>query len=160
MGKIFPAGPFRIPDRRAGQGGSDETIGLMQKREKLEFVGRADSQVVTNVVCNRFHPDPLGIVLWRYKSEFVGPSEHVIPNQCALLSWESPSNSRQPIVIQIVLFGPFLGIYPREVVRLTGGLPHQESGLVRNDREFDKFHFVYLLNKSDMHIAKHNDCRF
>ena len=24
----------------------------------------------------------------------------------------------------------------------------------------NKFHFVYLLNKSDMHIAKHNDCRF
>ena len=38
----------------------------------LEFVGRADSQVVTNVVCNRFHPDPLGIVLWRYKLEFGG----------------------------------------------------------------------------------------
>ena len=55
---------------------------------------------------------------------------------------------------------PFPGIHSRKVVRLSGGLPHQESGLVRNDREFDKFHFVYLLNKSDMHIAKHNDCRF
>ena len=58
-------------------------IGFRTHTDKLEFVGRADSQVVTNVVCNRFHPDPLGIVLWRYKSEFVGPSEHVIPNQCA-----------------------------------------------------------------------------
>ena len=36
----------------------------------------------------------------------------------------------------IVLFS---GILPREVVRLTGGLPRQESELARNDREFDKF---------------------
>ena len=28
-----------------------------------EFARRAGGQVVTNVVCNRFHPDPLGIVL-------------------------------------------------------------------------------------------------
>ena len=38
---------------------------------KLEFVGRADSQVVTSVVCNRSHPDPLGIVLWYANCEFV-----------------------------------------------------------------------------------------
>ena len=36
----------------------------------------------------------------------------------------------------------FSGVYPRKVVRLSGGLPHQESGLVRNDREFVKFQFV------------------
>ena len=41
------------------------------QRGKLEFVGRADSQVVTNVVCFRSLPDPLGIVLWRYKLEFI-----------------------------------------------------------------------------------------
>ena len=35
--------------------------------------------------------------------EFDASSERVIPNQCALLSWESPSNSRQPSVIQTVL---------------------------------------------------------
>ena len=49
----------------------------------------------------------------------------VIPNQCALLSWESPSNSGQPVVIQSVLFVLFPGIHPREVIRLTGGLPRQ-----------------------------------
>ena len=56
-------------------------IELTQQNDKLEFVGRADSQVVTNVVCFRSLPDPLGIVLWRYKSEFVGPSERVIPRK-------------------------------------------------------------------------------
>ncbi|MCI6851546.1 MAG: hypothetical protein MR883_08565, partial [Clostridiales bacterium] len=34
-------------------------------------------------------------------------------------------------------FATFSGIYPREVVRLSGGLPRQESELARNDREFD-----------------------
>ena len=33
---------------------------------------RAGSQVVTNVVCFRSQPDPLGIVLWYSKLEFVG----------------------------------------------------------------------------------------
>ena len=41
------------------------------------------------------------------KVEFVEESRAsnniVIPNQCALLSWESPSNSRRSIVIQTVL---------------------------------------------------------
>ena len=46
-------------------------IELTQQNDKLEFVGRADSQVVTNVVCFRSLPDPLGIVLWRGKLEFV-----------------------------------------------------------------------------------------
>ena len=45
-------------------------IGFTQPPDKLEFARRAGGQVVTNVVCNRFHPNPLGIVLWRYKSEF------------------------------------------------------------------------------------------
>ena len=45
---------------------------VTQQRDKLDFVGRADSQVVTNVVCFRSLPDPLGIVLWRYKLEFGG----------------------------------------------------------------------------------------
>ena len=34
---------------------------------------------------------------------------------------------------------PFSGIHPQEIVLLFRRLPHQESGLVRNDREFDKF---------------------
>ena len=38
---------------------------------KLEFIGRADSQVVTNVVCFRSLPDPLGIVLWYANWEVV-----------------------------------------------------------------------------------------
>ena len=36
---------------------------LWGKERNWEFVGRADSQVVTNVVCFRSQPDPLGIVL-------------------------------------------------------------------------------------------------
>ena len=48
---------------------------------------RAGSQVVTNVVCDRFHPDPLGIVLWYSKLEFAEgsarPNNTVIPNQSA-----------------------------------------------------------------------------
>ena len=49
-------------------------IGITQQNDKLEFARRTGGQVVTNVVCNRFHLDPLGIVLWRYKLEFVGPT--------------------------------------------------------------------------------------
>ena len=45
--------------------------------DKLEFVGRADSQVVTNVVCNRSQPDPLGIVLWYANLEFAEGSQGV-----------------------------------------------------------------------------------
>ena len=37
---------------------------FIHQLDKLEFARRAGGQVVTNVVCNRFHPDPLGIVLW------------------------------------------------------------------------------------------------
>ena len=122
-------------------------IGITQQNDKLEFARRTGGQVVTNVVCNRFHPDPLGIVLWFDKLEFArraggqvvtgvvrnrsqpdplgivllcgkignlkrevrAPNNTVIPNQCALLSWESPSNSRRPIVIQSVLICRFPG---------------------------------------------------
>ena len=42
----------------------------MQTR-KWEFARRAGGQVVTSVICIRSHPDPLGIVLWRGKLEFV-----------------------------------------------------------------------------------------
>ena len=45
----------------------------------MEFVGRADGQVVTNVVCFRSLPDPLGIVLWRGKLKFVEFSVHCEP---------------------------------------------------------------------------------
>ena len=58
---------FRLKERVV------HSIGFTQKKDKLEFARRAGGQVVTNVACNRFHPDPLGIVLWRYKLEFVGP---------------------------------------------------------------------------------------
>ena len=37
----------------------------------MEFARRAGGQVVTSVVCNRSHPDPLGIVLWYANWEFV-----------------------------------------------------------------------------------------
>ena len=57
-------------------------IELTQQNDKLEFVGRADSQVVTNVVCFRSLPDPLGIVLWRGKLEFAEGSAH--PNNTVI----------------------------------------------------------------------------
>ena len=83
----------------------------MQQFGKLEFARRAGGQVVTNVVCNRFHPDPLGIVLWRYKSEFVeerlGIEQHCRSEPVRRLVWESPSKSEQPIVIQAVLLHHF-----------------------------------------------------
>ena len=44
----------------------------------MEFVGRADSQVVTSVICNRSHPDPLGIVLWYANLEFAEGSQGVV----------------------------------------------------------------------------------
>ena len=62
--------------------------GLTQRLDKLEFARRAGGQVVTNVVCNRFFPDPLGIVLWRYKLEF--DEFPVIASQFAFLVWQSP----------------------------------------------------------------------
>ena len=68
------------------------------------------------------------------------------------LVWESPSNSVRPIVIQIVLFGPFLGIYPREVVRLTGGLPHQSADWFAMTGNSINSQFVGQLSKPDMHI--------
>ena len=55
-------------------------IGINQQIDKLEFARRAGGQVVTNVACFRSLPDPLGIVLWRYKLEFeegsAGPEQH------------------------------------------------------------------------------------
>ena len=41
------------------------------QRDKLEFARRAGGQVVTNGVCFRSQPDPLGIVLRFDKLEFV-----------------------------------------------------------------------------------------
>ena len=37
-------------------------IGLTQRNDKLEFARRAGGQVVTNVVCNRFHPFNFGMI--------------------------------------------------------------------------------------------------
>ena len=56
-----------------------------------------------------------------------GLEQHCHSEPVRTLVWESPSNSRQLIVIQTVVFVPFSGILPREVVRLTGGLPHQSE---------------------------------
>ena len=52
-------------------------IGFTCQCGKLEFVGRADSQVVTSVICNRSHPDPLGIVLWYANLEFAEGSQRI-----------------------------------------------------------------------------------
>ena len=62
--------------------------GFSKQRDKLEFARRAGGQVVTNVVCFRSLPDPLGIVLWRDKLEFV--EFPVIASQFAFLAWQSP----------------------------------------------------------------------
>ena len=77
-------------------------IGLTRQYDKLEFVGRADSQVVTNVVCFRSHPDPLGIVFYAqigiWRAVRTCHSEPV-----RTLVWESPSTFGYLIVIQTVL---------------------------------------------------------
>ena len=118
-------------------------IGFTQQTDKLEFARRAGGQVVTGVVRNRSQPDPLGIVLLcgkigNLKRKVRAPNNTVIPNQCALLSWESPSNSRRPIVIQSVLICRFPGfihekwyVYPgdchasvRYFIAMTGNSPN------------------------------------
>ena len=82
-------------------------IDFRENTDKLEFARRAGGQVVTGVVCNRFHPDPLGIVLWRYKLEFeegsAGPEQHCHSEPARTLVWESPSYFGLPIVMQSVL---------------------------------------------------------
>ena len=46
-------------------------ISVAKLTEKLEFARRAGGQVVTNVVYFRSLPDPLGVVLWYRKLEFI-----------------------------------------------------------------------------------------
>ena len=77
-----------------------------------------------------------------------GFEQHCHSEPVRTLAWESPSNFGQLIVIQTVLFCAVsrnLPVCYREMVLLSGRLPHQESGLVRNDRVFDKFQFIDLL---------------
>ncbi len=62
---------------------------------------------------------------WEFVEVSARPEQHCHSEPVRRLVWESPSNSGQPIVIQSVLFVPFPGIHPREVVRLTRGLPRQ-----------------------------------
>ena len=131
------------PPRREARKSWFMHIGLTQQTDKLEFARRAGGQVVTGVVRNRSQPDPLGIVLLfgkigNLKREGRAPNNTVIPNQCALLSWESPSNSRRPIVIQSVLICRFPGfihekwyVYPgdchasvRYFIAMTGNSPN------------------------------------
>ena len=78
-------------------------IGGKQQSDKLEICRQGRQPSRAQNMCNRFCPAPLGIVLWCSKLEFDVSSERVIPNQFSFLVWESPSNSRQPIVIQPVL---------------------------------------------------------
>ena len=46
-----------------------------------------------------------------FAEESAAPNNTVIPNQCALLSWESPSNFELSIVIQTVLLHRFLELF-------------------------------------------------
>ena len=77
--------------------------GFTQPPDKLEFARRAGGQVVTSVICIRSHPDPLGIVLWRGKLEFVEvsarPEQHCHSEPVRTLVRESPSNFGLFIVI-------------------------------------------------------------
>ncbi len=115
-------------------------IGLTQQNEKLEFVGRADSQVVTNVVCFRSQPDPLGIVLRFGKLDFAEgsapqttPSFRTSAHAGVGISIEFQTAYRHTVSSSL----PFSGVYPREVVLLFGRLPRQCALLYRNDRKFD-----------------------
>ena len=78
---------FRALAPNGAQGARPRTVSarkpLPKQTAKLEFARRAGGQVVTNVVCNRSLPDPLGIVFGTVNLEFDGPLERVIPNQCA-----------------------------------------------------------------------------
>ena len=103
-------------------------LGLTQQNEKLEFVGRADSQVVTNVVCFRSQPDPLGIVLRFGKLDFAEgsapqttPSFRTSAHAGVGISIEFQTAYRHTVSSSL----PFSGVYPREVVLLFGRLPRQ-----------------------------------
>ncbi|MDD7674028.1 MAG: hypothetical protein PUJ12_04470, partial [Oscillospiraceae bacterium] len=67
------------------------------------------------------------------------------------LVWESPSNSGQPIVIHTALLHHFHSLLTKSGAS-NRGIATPVCELARNDREFDKFQFVYLMTKTDMHI--------
>ena len=84
---------------------------------------------MTNVVYFRSLPDPLGVVLWYRKLEFVEvsarPEQHCHSEKVAhtgvgisIELWATHRHTDRSFV-------PFSRIYPREVVRLTGGLPRK-----------------------------------
>ena len=70
------------------------------------------------------------------------------------LVWESPSNSRQPIVIQTVLFTPFSEVHLREILLLSGRLPHQSEDWFAMTGNSPNSQFICLLHKIDMHFIK------
>ena len=67
---LYLSGQWTVKESLRDNLKNNVLIGFTQPPDKLEFVGRADSQVVTNVVCFRSQPDPLGIVLRFDKLEF------------------------------------------------------------------------------------------
>ena len=149
-----------------------DPLGIVLWRGKLEFARRAGSQVVTNVVCFRSLPfnlgmiapaiirilihcvqhHPLRIVLWYSKLEFdegrPGIEQHCHSEPVRTLVWESPSNSGQTIVIQIVptcrfpeSFHEKLYSYPgdchasvRYFIAMTGNSPNSNLSLCRENQ--------------------------
>ena len=79
----------------------------LSKYTNWEFVGRADSQVVTSVICNRSHPDPLGIVLWYANLEFAEGSQGV--EQHCHLRTSAPASVGISIEFRAIYRHPFVG---------------------------------------------------
>ena len=83
---------------------------------------------MTNLVCGRFCPDPLGIVLWFDKLEF---AEVSTPR--TTLSFRTSAHTGVGISIEFRVsyrhtdrsFAPFSGICPRGMVLLSRRLPRQ-----------------------------------
>ena len=132
------------------------TIGNFPAGSAAQFSGRQCGQTSrAQDVCNRSFPDPLRIVLWYSKLEFdeekPGIEQHCHSEPVRTLVWESPSNSRQSIVIHTALLHHFHSLLTKSGAS-NRGIATPVCELARNDREFDKFQFVYLLTKTDMHI--------
>ena len=118
--------------------------------DKLEFVGRADSQVVTNVVCFRSQPDPLGIVL-RFGKLGICRAVRTCHSEPVRLSGVGISiEFRAARRHTDCPFVPFSGVHPREIVLLSGRLPRQCDHRLAMTLEFDKYQFVSSLCRPDI----------
>ena len=119
--------------------------------EKLEFARRAGGQVVTNVVCNRFHPFNFGMIapgnhldLDSLRAAPPARYRSVVrkfgicrgkPGRRTTLSFRTSAHTGVGISIEfrttyrhtVCSNLPFPRIHSRKVVRLSGGLLHQSA---------------------------------